>query len=830
MFEIRHDLRYASRQLLQHPGFTLAAVLTLALAIGLNSAVFSIVNAALFRPLPVEEPAELTAVFSSEPGDFMARSPLSATDFEKLADARAFNDLLAYTYTPLAVEHGGESRLVLGVRASHNFFDVLGVDAALGRTFADAEAERGDTDGEHAAPSELVLSHGAWHRWFGADPHIVGSTLRVGGRAMTVVGVAPESFFGLTRGVAPELWLPLPSPLAATDRRQDRELRWLWVVGRLAAGSAGNKAVQAELDALSSELARTYPDTHRRRELVAQPADSVRVLPGVDATLSKAAAVVLAMVGLVLLIASANVAHLLLARALDRRREIGTRLALGAGPAAIVRQMLVESLLLAFLGGGVGLLLALGSNLALGALRLPLPVELALGLTIDGRVFLYTLAASLAATLAFGLAPALTAARTDLPSVLGSGGTRGGSTGRGLGDVLVVAQVAFSLLLLVAAALMIRSLSHAHAVDPGFDAEGVAVVTFAAQTSGMDRETFDRRLLDRVRELPEVQSAGLASHLPLTVEIRFDRIAIDGGPDAVGEEDPQSWPSIDGALVGPGYFETLRVTILRGRGFEERDQAGAAPVVVINRSFAERYWPGEEAVGRRLRVAGVEASFQVVGLVADGKYRTLGETGRPFLYRALAQHRDSEGAQSGEITTGSTTLVARTRGEPAAVLPELRRTLRELGPSVAVARLETLEQTLGWTLFLPRSAAALFGLFGLLGLSLAAIGLAGVLGYAVQRRTREIGIRMALGASRRQILGLVLRKGLALTLAGIAVGLLAALATTRTLTAALYGVGATDPTTFAGVATFLMLIALLTTYLPARRAAGIEPADSLRSD
>ena len=829
MFEIRRDLRYASRQLLQHPGFTVAAVLTLALAIGLNSAVFSAVNAALFRPLPVEEPTELTAVFSSEPGDFMARSPLSSTDFEKLDEARAFADLLAYTYTPLAVEHGGESRLVLGVRASPNFFDVLGVDAALGRTFASANAEAGNTGGEQAAPSEVVLSHGAWRRWFGADPDVVGSTLRVGGRAMTVVGVAQESFFGLTRGVAPELWLPLPSTIAATDRRQDRELRWLWVVGRLAAGTTGGKAMQAELDALSRELSSTYPDTHRRRELVAQPADSVRVLPGVDATLSKASTVVLAMVGLVLLIASANVAHLLLARALDRRREIGTRLALGAGPAAIVRQMLIESLLLALLGGGGGLLLALGSNLALGALRLPLPVELALGLTIDGRVFLYTLAASLAATLAFGLAPALAAARTDLPSVLG-GGTRTAGTGRGLGDVLVVAQVAFSLLLLVAAGLMVRSLGHAHAVNPGFDAEGVAVVTFATQASGMDRESFDRRLLDRVRELPEVHSAGLASHLPLTVEIRFDRIAIEGGTDPVDEEDPQSWPSIDGALVGPGYFETLRVPVLRGRGFEERDQADAAPVVVINRSFAERYWPGEEAVGRRLRIDGGEQSLQVVGLVADGKYRTLGETGRPFLYRALAQSRGSEGGQSGEITTGSTTLVARTRGEPAAVLPELRRTLRELDPSIAVARLETLEQTLGWTLFLPRSAAALFGLFGLLGLTLAAIGLAGVLGYAVRRRTREIGIRMALGADRRQILGLVLRKGLALTLTGVAVGLLAALATTRTLTAALYGVGATDPTTFAGVAAFLILIAFLTTYLPARRAASIEPGISLRSD
>ncbi len=610
MSEIRRDLRYASRQLLQHPGFTVAAVLTLTLAIGLNSAVFSAVNALLFRPLPVAEPAELVAVYSSEPGDFMARSPLSAFDFEELAaETRAFAEVLAYTYTPLAVEHGDDSRLVLGVRATRDVFAVLGIEAALGRAFSDAAVAPGETAdpleaGKRevpATPDEVVLSHNAWRRWYGADPEVVGTVLRIDGRAATVVGVAPEQFFGLTRGVAPELWLPLPSPLAAADRHQDRELRGLWVIGRLAAGAtrggqkAGHGAAQAELQALGERLARTYPDTHRQRQFVALPADSVRILPGVDTTLAAASAVVLAMVGLVLLIASANVAHLLLARAFDRRREIATRLALGAGPGTIVRQLLTESLLLALLGGGAGLLLALGSNAALGALRLPLPVELDLGLAIDGRVVLYTLAASLCAALAFGLAPALAAARTDLTAHLGAGTTGSGRSRGRLGGALVVTQVALSLLLLVAA-----------------------------------------------------------------------------------------------------------------------------------------------------------------------------------------------------------------------------------------ARLETLEETLGWALFLPRSAAALFGLFGLLGLALAAIGLAGVLGYAVRRRTREIGIRMALGAGRRQILGLVLRQGLTLTLAGVALGLTVALATTRTLAAALYGVAATDPPTFAGAAAFLILVALLATWLPARRAAGVDPGVSLR--
>ncbi len=706
MSGFRRDLRYAGRQLRQHPGFTVAAVLTLGLAIGLNSAVFSAVNALLFRPLPVSEPEQLMAVYSSEPGDFMARSPLSAVDVEELTGGTsAFSQVLAYTYTPLAVEHGDDSRLVLGVRATRDVFAVLGVEAALGRTFDEA-AEPGQ--GAPAAPDEVVLSHRAWRRWFSADPEIVGSTLRVGGRSATVVGVAPEDFHGLTRGVAPELWRPLPTPLASPDRREDRELRRLWVVGRLADGAARATA-NAELKALSARLARDYPDTHRRREFVALPADSVRILPGVDATLATASAVVLALVGLVLLIASANVGHLLLARAAGRRREIATRLALGAGPGAIGRQLLTESLLLAALGGGAGLLLALGSNVALGTLRLPLPVEPVLGLAIDGRVLLYTLATSLAAALAFGLAPALAAAREDLTAHLAAGSSGAGRQGGRLGGALVIGQVALSLLLLVAAGLMVRSLRGAHAVDPGFDPRGVAVVTFASRVPAAERAAFDRRLLERVRALPEVHSAALASHLPLTVEIRFARVAV------LGEEPEDDWPSVDAALTGPGYFETLRVPVLRGRGFDERDDAGAQPVAVVNRSFAEQFAPGGEILGRRLRVAGEEHSLSVVGIVSDGKYRTLGETGRPFLYRPLAQGRGGAG-RSGEITTGSETLAARTRGEPSAVLPELRRTLRELDPRVAVARLETLEETLGLALFLPRSAAALFGLFGLLGL------------------------------------------------------------------------------------------------------------------
>jgi len=822
MLETLRDLRFALRQLRKHPGFTLAAVLTLALGIGLNSAVFSVVNGLLFRPLPVSAPEELVAVYTSEPGDFMANSPLASTDFEMLSEeSRGFGELAAYTYNPLAVEHGGENRLVLGVRATRNIFEVLGIEAASGRTFTQAGDEAAG-----AEAAEAVLSHTAWRRHFGADPEIVGSTLRVAGRPAVVVGIAPEGFFGLTRGVAPEIWMPLPEPLVSGDRPRDRELRWLWAIGRKAPG-AELAAIEGELTAFSGRLAERHPDTHENRRFAAYPAETVRILPGIDTTLSAASAVLLAVVALVLLIASANVAHLLLARALDRRREIATRLALGAEPSAIVRQLMTESLLLAFLGGAAGLGLALASNAALGLLRLPLPVELALGLALDGRVFAYTLGAALLAVVAFGLAPAVTAARTDVAAALG-GGAGPGRQGRRLGGVLVIAQVALSCLLLVAAGLMLRSLGNVHAVDPGFDPEGVAVVTFAPQLDELsreERESFHRRLLERVRELPEVSSAGLASHLPLTVEIRFET-AVPEGLDLPAERRP----AIDTAMAGPGYFESLRIPLLRGRGFDERDEAGSPRVAVVNQHLAERFWPGGEALGEALQIDGEEETYRVVGIVANGKYRTLGEPTRPFLYRALAQHRGRVEGKSGQITTGSETLVARTRGEPRAVLPELRRILGELDPRVAVARLETLEDTLGWALFLPRTGAAVFGLFGLLGLVLTAVGLVGVLGYAVRRRRREMGIRIALGAERFDVLRLVLREGLVLTLVGVAIGLGAALATTRALTAVLYGIGATDPMTFLGVAAFLLAVALVASYLPARRAAAVDPSTALRAE
>ncbi len=750
----------------------------------------------------------------------MASSALATADYEDVADRRhAFTSVLAYTYTPLALEGGGANRLVLGVRATPNFFTSLGLKPFLGRFF---------TPGDDPDTQEAVLSYSAWQRRFGADPAILGATILLNGRTTTVIGVASKEFFGLTRGVSPELWTPLWLRGAARDRRSRQDLGWLWVMGRRGPGVSLDR-VRAELDALAARLAAEHPETNAERTFVAYPANTVRILPGVDAMLGRASAVALGVVGLVLLIACTNVANLILARALARRREIATRRALGAGPVAVVRQLLVESLLLALLGGSLGLVMARVSNAALTGLRLPLPLDLVLGLGLDGRVVLFTLAAATLTALASGLTPALAAARGDLSVLLREGApTAGSRTQRLLGGFLVVAQVALCLVLLVDTGLAVRSLRNAHRLDPGFDPHGVLVATLAAGLQGSthaETEGFFRRLIERVRALPGVESAGLASHLPLSVEITFERVAT-----AATAVPMERWPRVDSALVDPGYFETLRIPLLHGRSFNAGDRADAPLVAVVNQSFAARFWPGQEAVGRRLQVAGVDVGYEVVGVVRDGKYRTLGEAPRPFLYRGLAQNRWRRMGKTGEITTGSETLVARTRGAAPAALTELRRLVRELEPRIAVARLETLEETLGVALFLPGAAAALFALFGLIGLLLATLGIYSLMAYAVAQRYREIGIRMVLGARRRDVVRLVVRRSLGLSLLGIAAGLAAAAASTRALAALLYGVSPTDASTFLSVAGFVALVALAASYLPARRAACFDMSQALRHE
>ncbi|MEM8933779.1 MAG: ABC transporter permease [Acidobacteriota bacterium] len=573
------DIRWTWRRLARDRWFLVTAVLTLAVGIGLNATVFGLVDRLAFEPLPVDAPAELVSVYGASASGAMTHGPISTRELERIRDEiSAFRGTIATTYAPIAVEQAGNRRLVLGERVTVDYFSLLGVEPALGRTFV---------PGEDEAPI-VVLSDSAWRRHHGAAPDILGQTLRVGGEAVTIVGVAPRGFTGLMHGIAPELWRPMR--VTASEPAEDRagaaaDRGWLWVTGRLA---SGRSLVQAESDvgALTARLHQDDPVAYDGYQLTVVARHRVRVLPGLDGALVAVSWIALGGVGLVLLIASANVANLQLARAVGRRREIATRLALGAGPARIVRQLLTESLVLAALGGAVGWLVALGANRLLERVRWPIPVDIVWGQALDLRVVLFTLAVSTVCAVAFGLAPAVDAARTDLTRGL-RGLTAGGRGSGRWRRALVAIQIAVSMVLLIGAGLATRSLAHASRIDLGFEPDGVVVASFAPSWTTSRVEDFYRRLLPRVEALPGVDAAGLVSHLPLTLERRFERVDTGSANEEVGAV----WPQVESATVGPGAFEALGVERRQGRLFEVGDTTDSAPVAIVNEAFVERFWP-----------------------------------------------------------------------------------------------------------------------------------------------------------------------------------------------------------------------------------------------
>lgn len=824
---VLRELRFACRVLAKRPGFTATAVLTLALGIGFNAAVFTLVDALLFRPLPVERPSELVQLYSVEPNAGLRYMPLSYFDLTDLeADVRSFSGTTAFAQTLVALDVDGTPRQTLAELAAGDFFQVLGVGAAVGRVYGPDEDRKG------AGDSVAVLAHHVWVRDFGSDPAVVGRTLRLNGQPFTVVGVAPEGFRGLMRGLSPELWLPLQASsrikvsglvqagdtTPGIELMDDRGRRWLWGVARLAPGASREQAGQ-ELDAFAARLAETYPGTHTGIGVAALPAEDVILLPDFDGTIRAASWAVLGIVSLVLLIACANLANMLLARAVGRRKEMAARLALGASRRQLVRQLLMESLVLAALGGLAGLVLGRLAVAGFLALPLPLPIPIGLDLSLDLTVFLFAFGAALLSALAFGLAPALKATGGGLATTLREEGAAaiGGRRNR-LAAALVVAQVALSLLLLIGAGLAVRSMQAARRIDPGFETEGVVAVSLSPRLAGYEKaqtEQFYRELGERLAALPGVESVGQADHLPLTLEINVEGTI----PEEQATDNPNDWPRVEAASVSPGYFRTLGIPLLAGRDFAETDREDAPGVVVVNQTLARNFWPDGEAVGRRLRLSGPDRTVTVVGVVADGKYRTLGEDPRPHLWWAFGQSYES-----------FREIVLRTSSPPAAILGEIRRVVRGLDEKMVISRLSTLEEAISGALLMPRLISGLLGVFGLLGLALSTVGLYGVVAYAVSLRTREMGIRMAMGASRAKVVRIVLRDGLRLAAVGVALGLAAALGVTRALAGVLYGVSATDPATFAAVALFLVAVAATASAIPAFRAARVDPVTALRHE
>jgi len=812
------DIRYGVRMFVKNPGVTLVAVITLALGIGANTAIFSGVNAFLMRPLPVSNSHELVRPMEIAE-DRGLSDEMSYPDFlDYRNQATSFAGLTAEDMIQVAINSENQNDVIWGQVVSASYFDVMQVKPILGRTFLP------DEDKTAGGNPVVVLGNSFWQRRMASDANIVGKKVQLNNRAYEVIGVSPEYFHGSKFALSMDFWVPIS--MAEELRRNpgvltERGSHWMNVIGRLKPGVSMDQA-SAEMSAIATRLNQTYPDNRANNTQAKVLGEVEGRFEDMGGVFKSAGAIAMAIVGLILLIACANVANLMLARAAARRKEIGIRLALGANRARLIRQLLTESLLLSLLGGALGLLLAFWvSDLMEGFIPVLEYNFVKDFFALDSRALVFTLIISLATGLVFGLAPAWQSSNPDVVPVLKGdpeAALRGKRRAFGLRNVLVVAQVALSLVVLVCGGLFIKSFRKAQTMDPGFDNPNGLIVSLSPQLVGYDEEqarNFYKQIVERVSHVPGIEAASLARTLPLGDSSNSNGpILKEGETLARGS----AGRNIMTNVISPGFFKTMQIPILEGRDFDDRDQQKTQRVVIVNQRMAQTLWPGESAVGKRIFI-GAESrdALEVVGVVKTGKYRALAEDPKPFFYYPTSQRRPS-----------TMLLVMRSSVDPRSLVSAVRSEVQALDRRVPVSGVKTMDEHKTYALWAPNMAASFSLAFGVVAMLLSAVGLYSVMAYVVSQRTREVGIRMALGANRADVLKMITRQGMRLAAVGVGIGLLLSLALAQVMSSLLIGVSGYDVSTFILVPTLLAGVALVACYLPARRATKVDPLVALR--
>lgn len=812
---IWQDIRYGARMLLKNPSFTLIAVLTLALGIGANTAIFSVLNFVLLQPLEYSNPDQLVMVWERNLRRNFSETPTSFANFVDFRNGVQSVELAAFTDANFNVTGGDQPQRVAGLRVTANLFSILGMNPISGRWFAPHEDQPG-------SGRVIILGYGLWQRTFGGNPNLVNQTVQLNGQSYTVIGVMPANFkfppsFSATVAgseetlINAELWVPL-----TTDNvPMVREIRNLKMIGRLKPGITPQQA-QAELNAIASRLDKDYPDVNGGIESSVIP-----LRQQVTGDISLALWVLMAAVGLVLLIACANVANLLLAKATSRQKEIAIRTAVGASRGQILRQLLTESLLLGVLGGVLGFFFAfVGARAIIAFVTVNIPRLK--DFSFDRWTLLFTLGISLLTSLVFGLAPALDASKVNLNEALKEGGrsSSSGAARNKLRNALVVAEVALAVVLVTASGLMLRSFLRLQSTNPGFDPANLVTLEIELPESkyeaGQQQRIFQQQLLERLRAVPGVASVASVDNLPFSGNAFNSSFTVEGRPVPPVSERPRAYYRV----ISPDYFSTMGIRIARGNPFTDRDTADVQGVAIINDVAAQRFWPGEEPLGKKIKRGRPESRnpwVTIVGIVGSGAQNSLREIAQPEIYTPYAQE-----------TSRKFTLVARTSTDSRSLAPAIRQEVWATDRDLPVSNMKLMNELISNSVAQPRFYVILLGVFAGLALVLAAVGVYGVMSYSVMLRTRDIGIRMALGARPIDIFKNVLTRALMRAIIGLAIGLFLAIVSTRVISSMLYGISATDPITLAGTVLVLLVVAVVASYLPARRATKVDPMVTLR--